>query len=158
MDMFVEAKSLNVMMKMRKMSQNEAAKMLGVSQSYVANKLRLLQLSDIMQREITEANLSERHARALLRLKNEEERLLALNEMRERGLSVAESEALIDLMRMSEMPKMVGQADKLLHTDRLIDVIKESLDTLSALGIESSHKVSYRGNKTIVTIVINNEK
>ena len=68
MNMFVEAKSLYVMMKMRKMSQNEVAKMLGVSQSYVANKIRLLRFDAAMQERMLAANLTERHARALLRL------------------------------------------------------------------------------------------
>lgn len=158
MNMFVEAKSLYVMMKMRKMSQNEVAKMLGVSQSYVANKLRLLKLSEDMQGQIIDSGLSERHARALLRLKSEKERGQALDKIQKRGLSVAESEALIDFMRMGVAPKQIGQADKLLHTDRLVEVIKDSLSTLSALGIENSHKVSYLGRKMIITIVINDEK
>ena len=84
MTMFEEAKSLYGMMKMRKMTQSETAKMLGVSQSYVANKLRLLQLDQKMQDRICESGLSERHARVLLRIKDEGLRREVLDKIIER--------------------------------------------------------------------------
>ena len=158
MDMFMEAKSLNVMMKMRKMSQNEAAKMLGVSQSYVANKLRLLQLDEGLREQIKAYNLSERHARALLRLKDSSERQKALNAICERAMSVSESEALIDFMRVDEMPKRIGRADRLSHIDKFIEASTESVRMLSSLGLNASQKVSYIGRKTAITIIIDEEK
>ena len=158
MDMFMEAKSLNVMMKMRKMAQKESAQMLGVSQSYIANKLRLLQLDEGMQEQITAYNLTERHARALLRLKESSQRRQALNIMCERAMTVAESEALIDFMRMDEMPKRIAMADRLSHIDRFIEASKESVKLLSSLGINASQKVSYFGRKTAITIIIDETK
>lgn len=60
------------------LSQEQAAERLGKSQSAIANKLRLLRLSPDCVRLLREHDLSERHARALLRLTDEEDRLKAL--------------------------------------------------------------------------------
>ncbi len=157
MDIFEEARSLSVMMKMRGLSQNGLAKMLGVSQPYVANKLRLLQLDKNVQDKIIAANLSERHARALLRLE-EEKRHIALYKIIERSMTVAESEALVDTMRISSSPKLVGAADRLSHIDKFIDCTGESLKTLSSLGIKASQKINYFDNKILITIYIENGK
>ena len=154
MNMFEEAKSLTVMLKMRNLSQNELAKMLGVSQSYVANKLRLLQLDQELQDKIIAESLTERHARALLRLENNDDRQKALDKICSQRLSVAESEAWIDFLRIGEAPKRIGQADKLLHIDKFMDTTRESLHTLCTLGINATQKVSYIGNKTMITIYI----
>ena len=158
MNMFEEAKSLAVMMKMRSLSQSEAAKMLGVSQSYVANKLRLLKLDEQMQKQIVSAGLTERHARALLRLKSKEERQLALNQVCERRLSVAETGALVDFIRSENMPKEIGRANRLNRVDLFIDRLKDSLLSLSEIGIYATKNISYHGNKILITICIDEGK
>ncbi len=155
MNMFDEARSLAGMIKMRKLSQNEVAKMLGVSQSYVANKLRLLGLDEEMQKKIIAAGLTERHARTLLKL-DQKSRQEALDKICERHLTVAESEALIDFMNTHNLPKKIGNADRLRAIDIFIDGIKNSLASLSAIGVTSSQKTSYHGSKIMITISIEN--
>lgn len=155
MNMFEEAKSLDIMMKMRSLSQNETAKMLNVSQSYISNKLRLLKINEKMREDIISAGLTERHARALLRL-DEEERNKALEIIIQRGFSVSESEALIDLMRNKSMPKRISRAEKISAADTFVTEVKESLSNLSAIGINSTHKISHFGSKTIITICFEN--
>ncbi len=155
MNMFEEARSLDGMIKMRRLSQNQAAKMLGVSQSYVANKIRLLGLKKEHQDRIIATRLSERHARALLRLE-EDLRSDALEKIIERGLTVSESEALIDFMNTHNLPKKVGNADRLRAIDIFLDGIKNSLASLCAIGVTSSQKTSYFGNKMVITICIEN--
>ena len=78
------------------LSQEQAAERLGKSQSAVANKLRLLRLSPACVALLREGGLSERHARALLRLSDENERLAALRVIIERGCNVAQAEAYIE--------------------------------------------------------------
>ena len=78
------------------LSQEQAAERLGKSQSAVANKLRLLRLSPACVALLREGGLSERHARALLRLSDENERLAALRVIVERGCNVAQAEAYIE--------------------------------------------------------------
>jgi ParB family chromosome partitioning protein len=77
-------------------SQEQTASLLGLSQSAVANKLRLLRLPDDCLATIRDAGLSERHARELLRLPENKLRSEVLSVMITRDLTVAESEALID--------------------------------------------------------------
>ena len=68
MDMFDEARAIRSTMELCHLTQGELARQLGVSQSYVANKLRLLKFSQKMTEKIRSSGISERHARALLRL------------------------------------------------------------------------------------------
>ncbi len=78
------------------LTQEQLAERLGKSQSSVANKLRLLKLSDEVKSAMTDARLSERHARALLRLNGDEERLSLVKKIGEQGLSVKETEKLVE--------------------------------------------------------------
>ncbi len=156
MNMFDEAKSFEVMMRSRGLSQSEVARMLGVSQSYVANKLRLLQLDEKIQEKIASAGLTERHARALLRLE-EGRRADALQIITERALTVNQSEALIDFMRCAELPKQIGKADRLRGVDIFLLGLKDSLAALSSIGVKSHQKISYSDNKIVVAISIENE-
>lgn len=157
MNMFEEAKSLDGMLKMRKLSQTEAAKMLGVSQSYVANKLRLLGLDEELQGKIVAAGLTERHARAMLRLKSKEDQQKALDIICERRFSVAETDALVDFMKTSELSTMIGRADRIRGIDFFLTETKKSLSALSSIGVNTSHKISYRGNKIIATFCIESD-
>ena len=77
------------------LTQEEIATHLSISQSSVANKLRLLQLTPTEREQITAGELTERHARALLRLKSPELRTEAIRRIREDGLNVAATERLI---------------------------------------------------------------
>ena len=158
MNMFDEARSLQGMIKMRNLSQNQVANMLGVSQSYVANKLRLLSLDNALQEQILSSKLSERHARALLRLKSKEQRQQALDQICYRNLSVAESEALVDILHIGEAPRLIGVSDRLICIDKFLKSTKESLTTLSSLGIKTSQRVTHLGTKTFITICIDEEK
>ena len=77
-------------------TQEEAAARLGKSPSALANKLRLLRLSPECRRILLEAGLSERHARCLLRLEDEEERLSALRHIAAKRFTVAQAEQYIE--------------------------------------------------------------
>ncbi len=154
MSMFDEAKSIATMMKMRNLTQGEVAKMLGVSQSYVANKLRLLKLDESMRERIIKADLSERHARAILRLKSDEDRSKALDKICERGLSVAESEALVDMLSLTEVPTVFGKAKALSTIDAFIDSIKQSLTIIRSSGADAKSKINYENNKVYISICI----
>lgn len=156
MNMFEEAKSLDVMMKMRNLTQNETAKMLGVSQSYVANKLRLLGLGAALQEQIIDAKLTERHARAMLRL-CPEDRPRALKEIITRRLSVAETEVLVDFFKTGEISRTIGRADRLRGIDFFLAETKKSLSALTSIGVKATQKISYHGNKIIATFCIESD-
>ena len=77
------------------MTQEEVARRVGKSQSAIANKIRLLRLSPNVVKVLSEHGLTERHARALLRLPNEQLQLKVLKIVTDRAFSVAETELLI---------------------------------------------------------------
>lgn len=95
-DMFEQAALLRHLADAYALTQEEISRRVGISQSAVANKLRLLQLTAAEQKEILLHGLSERHARALLRLKSSETRLRALSVICRKNLSVSAAEALIE--------------------------------------------------------------
>ena len=79
-------------------TQEELARKIGRSQSTIANKIRLLRLSPRVRAYISREIITERHARALLSLRQEEEQLSILKKIVEKGLTVQETEALINKM------------------------------------------------------------
>ncbi len=91
-----EAQCYEKLLKTYCMTQDELAKKLGKSQSSIANKLRLLRLSDNVKAAMTEAGLSERHARAILRLNSDANRIAVIKKITENTLSVKETERLVD--------------------------------------------------------------
>ena len=96
LDFVEEAAGISSLMETWKMSQEQAARMLGKSQSAVANKLRLLRHSPQVLDALRAAGLTERHARALLKLPEETEKLRAISVIARQGLSVARTESYIE--------------------------------------------------------------
>ena len=90
MDMFDEARAMSGTLQLCHITQKELAERMGVSQSYVANKLRLLAFTPYVEKLIKKHSISERHARALLRLESEEDMLEILEKVVTRELTVRE--------------------------------------------------------------------
>ncbi len=93
---FEEAEAIRRLMDEWGVPQFEVAQRLGKAQSTIANKLRLLRLTESQRQRIIAARLTERHARALLRIEDEAERDDALNEIIARQLPIIEAEKYID--------------------------------------------------------------
>lgn len=98
LDFIEEANGLSQLIKLFGMSQEEAARRIGKSQSAVANKLRLLKLPDDVLRSLRDNGLTERHGRALLRLQDENMQRAALEYMIEHDLNVAAADAYIEAL------------------------------------------------------------
>ena len=98
MDMFEEANALLGMIRMLSLTQEEIAGKMGVSQSYVANKLRLLRFSPAVREKIVANGLSERHARALLRLEEENTIFALIEQIARDALTVQATEELVDAL------------------------------------------------------------
>lgn len=154
MNMFEEARALRGMIDMCTLTQSEIAKKMGVSQSYVANKLRLLNFSDYLQLLILDARLTERHARLLLRLKGEEDVKLAIEKIKLMKLSVAATEALIDSMTLDNMAKNINKSstrDSIIHFEELISA---SLKNLMANGVSVKRSTHNYSGKKYITLCI----
>ena len=96
LDCFEEAAAIARLISRYGLSQEQAAEKLGKSQSAVANKLRLLRLEEPVVDALHRYGLTERHARALLRLCDGEQRLRAVEHIGKTGMNVAAAEAYID--------------------------------------------------------------
>ncbi|RBP36686.1 nucleoid occlusion protein [Garciella nitratireducens] len=91
------------------LTQEQVAQKVGKTQSTIANKLRLLRLSEAVQKVVIDQSLSERHARALLRLPDEELQMDVLNKIIKNKLNVKKTEELIEKTRQ----KLIEQDHKL---------------------------------------------
>lgn len=98
LSMFEEAEGIARLVGHYRITQQEAAERLGMAQSTLANKLRLLKLTAAQRDRILSARLSERHARAIVRLPDAKERERALDLIIARQLTVSETDKLIDQM------------------------------------------------------------
>lgn len=97
-----EAEGYLKLIKYHNMTQEEIALKVGKTQSTIANKIRLLKLSDNIKNILTASHLTERHARALLKLESEEERLKVLDKVVKNDLNVAKTEELIQTLLCGE--------------------------------------------------------
>ena len=122
------------------LSQEQAAERLGKSQSAVANKLRLLRLSPACVTLLREGGLSERHARALLRLSDENERLAALRVIIERGCNVAQAEAYIEsvLQRAAVTPPRRRPTFIVKDVRLFLNTIRRSMGIMQRAGVDAA--------------------
>ena len=96
LDFIEEAEALGRLRELYNYSQEDVARLIGRSQPAVANKLRLLKLPPELLLAVREAGLTERHARALLKLSSDREMAEALARMIADDLNVAQAEAYIE--------------------------------------------------------------
>lgn len=119
------------------MSREDVSQKLGKAPTTISNKLRLLRLSEDSRHRIMSAGLSERHARALLRLTTEQQIKRALSIITEKHLTVAETEALVE--QISQNPTKKRQPPTKLFKDvRLfVNTLNHAVDTMRRAGIEA---------------------
>lgn len=153
MDMFEEARTLRGMIDMCSLTQTEIAKRMGVSQSYIANKLRLLNFSDRMQRLIKKSALTERHARALLKLKDEEKIEAAIEKIKAMRLNVAASEVLIDRMSADGLVRDMRSCESD-GIQRFEEIVALSVKNLMTQGFRVRQKTDDYENMRYITICI----
>ena len=152
MDMFEEARAIRSMITLFSSTQTDVAKRMGVSQSYVANKLRLLQFSPDIQELILSAGLSERHARLLLRLKDEARVRAAIEKILAMHLTVMETDALIDSMLLDEMPKSLFDYKTNEQIAQFESIITESIKNMQSHGIKVQKTTDIYAGKKYVTL------
>lgn len=131
LDFVEQAQGISRLIRQEGLSQEQAAKLLGKSQSAIANKLRLLRHSEPVLHALRDGGLTERHARALLRLEGEAEKLNALSVIIRGGYSVARTEEYID-----ELLKTGRQTRKRsVNVERFLTHLSTSLTQIQSAGI-----------------------
>lgn len=153
LDYIEEAEGISRLMRLYGLSQEQAAQRLGKSQSAVANKLRLLRHTAPVLQALRDNRLSERHARALLRLPTEQERLDAIAVILHRELNVAKTERYIeDLLQQKEAQRQ-GTRKLLVKDIRLfLNSINHNLEVMKNAGIPAQCGREETENEIVLTI------
>ena len=141
LNMFEEARGIARLIRKYGLTQEQAAIKLGKKQSTVANKLRLLRLGFEEQEWILTAHLSERHARALLRINDESLRREVRSRIISDDMSVGEAEMLVTeaLMKKPEPEPVRKQERKIAVKDVriFVNTINKAVDTMRLSGINA---------------------
>lgn len=157
LDFLEEANGLNQLIKLFGMSQEEAARRIGKSQSAVANKLRLLKLPEDVLRSLCDNGLTERHGRALLRLPSAEAQRLALAYIIDRDLNVAATDNYIDSLLQSSDDEEKSEPKRtfIMKDVRVfVNTILHGLDLMKQGGIEAGMHREETDEELILTIKI----
>ena len=149
LDFMEEARGISLLMENWSMNQEQTARVLGKSQSAVANKLRLLRHSEEVVNALRQAGLTERHARALLKLEKEEEKLKAIDYIAKMGLSVARTEQYIDDLLKAEEKKPQHA-----NVDQLLKRMSQTLSKIQNCGISAITERRETENQIVLTITI----
>lgn len=139
LNFFDEASAMERLISYYGMTQEDAAAKLGKAQSTIANKLRLLRLSQDEREIIMKFNLTERHARALLRLGSPEERLQILEKVVKNNLNVEKTEALIEeKIGQHKTRESYRKRSKVFQNVRIfVNTINKAIETMQAAGIQA---------------------
>lgn len=142
-----------------KFTQEELAKRLGKSQSTIANKLRLLKLPRAVQKLLLENGLTERHARALIKLEKEELQQKALSHILKNSYNVSQTEELIERMLKSENKAKPKRKIKHRIKDfRLFsNTIKQSINIMEEAGFNCDYIVEETEDNLQIMITVNKD-
>ena len=166
LDFIEEAAGINQLIRMFGMSQEEAARRIGKSQSAVANKLRLLKLPPDVLEALRENGLTERHGRALLRLQRPEAQREALAYIIDNGLTVAATDAYVDALLSRPEPEPPAEAEKPEHKRTFVlkdvrvflNTLSRSIDLMKQGGIDAGVQRQETEDSLILTISIPKSK
>lgn len=149
LDYIEEARGISKLMSRWGMNQEQVAGVIGKSQSAVANKLRLLRHSEPVLTALREAGLTERHARALLKLPTETEKITVAEKAARENMSVAAMERYIDRL-LAEKPEPVKQA----NIGVLLGGLNRSLEKLRRSGVGAISEQRETDKEIVLTITI----
>lgn len=153
LDFIEEANGIANLMEQWQFNQEQVARILGKSQSSIANKLRLLRHSPEVLTALRQYGLTERHARALLRLGSEEEKLAVIDQIAEQNLSVARTEALIERIICGHPP-----CPAIPNIRLFLNHLTQSLARIQHSGVAAISERKETDTQIILTITIPKER
>ena len=149
LDFIEEAHGISLLMEQWSMSQEQAARVIGKSQSAVANKLRILRHSEEVLNALREGGLTERHARALLKLNSEPEKLAVIAAIIREGMGVTRTERYIE-ERLAGTDKKPRQA----NVGNFLNHLNQSLAKIQLSGIPAVSERRETDSQIVLTITI----
>ncbi len=149
LDFIEQARGISLLMERFSLSQEQVAKRLGKSQSAIANKLRLLRHSATVLEALRDGGLSERHARALLKLPAEQQKLQVIASVVRHGMSVAQTERYIAhlLEEPENMPPKI-------NVGAFLNNLNQSLAKIQLSGIPAVSERRETDRQIVLTITI----
>lgn len=155
-----EAEGYEQLMNEFHLTQEAMAARVGKKQSTIANKLRLLRLTGPVRKVLVDAGLSERHARALLKLEDETKRLEVLAVVVEKGFSVRQTEEYIaKLLDAGEKEKEKKRRLVIVNDVRIyLNSIKQVVNSIKDVGIPVNMEQTIDGDEVIISLRIKNQK
>ena len=149
LDFVEEARGISLLMQQWGLSQEQAARLLGKSQSALANKLRLLRHSPQVLTALREAGLTERHGRALLKLPTEEGKIGAIAQIARQGMNVAKAEKYIqELLTQADKPEFKVNVGSFLNN------LNQSLARIQRSGVPAVSERRETEDRIVLTITI----
>ena len=142
------------------LTQESMAIRVGKKQSTIANKLRLLRLPSSVRKKLHDSDLTERHARVLLKLENEDLQKAVLQKVLKGHLNVRQTEALVE-KTLKEAGKLNQKKPRFVIVNDVriyLNSIKEIMETVKTSGIPSSMEQEMDGDDVVVTLRIKNVK
>ncbi|MBR4109326.1 MAG: ParB/RepB/Spo0J family partition protein [Oscillospiraceae bacterium] len=149
LDFIEEAKGISYLLEQWSMSQEQAARLLGKSQSAIANKLRLLRHSTQVLNAIRQAELTERHARALLKLPTEAQKMQVIALVEKLGMSVARTEKYIE--ELLEQPQ---EKKPKVNVGAFLNNLNQTLARIQLSGIQAVSERTETDRQIVLTITI----
>lgn len=137
------------------LTQEDLAEHLGIKQSTLANKLRILKMDEQVLADLFKSNLTERHARALLKVEDGR-RLKVLQYVIKHNLNVKQTEEYIGKLNMPRKSthRLIVSNDLRLY----INSFKKVVDVMNKGGVKTDFKYAVDGDDVVVTIKFSNKK
>lgn len=159
LNFFEEAEAISILIKEYGMTQEDAAIRLGMAQSTIANKLRLLKLTSIERKMIISNNLSERHARALLKLDDADMRHQVLVCIIESNLTVDKTEKYIASLETKEKIKASykKRSPVLRDVKLFFNTVNKAINVMKLAGVDAQVKKAHHDGMIEYTILIPEE-
>lgn len=153
-----EAEGYEKLMTQFNLTQEAMAVRVGKKQSTIANKLRLLNLPLEIRNVLKEAQLTERHGRALLKLKNSELQEQVLKQIIKNGWNVKQTEEHIAKLLDEAAPKQKKRLVIVNDVRIYLNSVKKIVSTINDAGIPAQIKQELDGDDVVVTLRIKNTK
>lgn len=135
---FDEAEGYSNLISDFNITQEELAQKIGKTQATIANKIRILKLSPVVKKIIKTNNLTERHARALLKLPTEEIQLKALKKITENNYNVTQTDEYIEFLLAPQKPHSHQKITRLFKDIRIFsNTIKQAIDMMNKSGVNA---------------------
>ncbi|MDF2656941.1 MAG: ParB/RepB/Spo0J family partition protein [Bacillota bacterium] len=137
------------------LTQTEISKRVGKQQSTISNKIRILSLPSDVQQLLAENQLTERHARALLKVTDDRIRKLILDRIVEHGLNVKQTEKLIeDVMTKHEEEKRKGEKLRYINYRIYLNTLKKAFSSISEVEKNAKYYQEDKGDHLEIRILI----